>query len=92
MCNNKFYICEHCGNIVELIHDAGVPVTCCGQKMKRIEPGALEASQEKHLPVVSVDRNIVTVNIGSVEHPMSEEHRILWVCLQTDKGIQRKCL
>ena len=60
--------------------------------MKRIEPSVVEASQEKHLPVVSVSRNTVTVNVGSVEHPMTEEHSILWVCLQTDKGIQRKCL
>ena len=92
MCNNKFYVCEHCGNLVELIHDAGVSITCCGQKMKTLEPGMIEASQEKHLPVVSVVGNTVMVNVGSVEHPMSEEHRILWVCLQTDKGIQRKYL
>ena len=60
--------------------------------MNRIEPSVVEASQEKHLPVVSVFGNTVTVNVGSVEHPMTEEHSILWVCLQTDKGIQRKCL
>ncbi len=92
MCNNDFYFCEHCGNLIEKIHDAGVPVMCCGQKMKRIEPGVVEASREKHLPVVSVDGSNVTVNVGSVEHPMLEEHRILWVCLQTDKGIHRKHL
>ena len=92
MRNNKFYICEHCGNLVELIYDAGVSITCCGQKMKRLEPGITEASHEKHLPVISVDENTVTVNVGSVEHPMTEEHSIIWVCLQTDKGIQRKHL
>ena len=93
MCNNnEFYFCEHCGNLIEMIHDAGVSVMCCGQKMTRLEPATVEASKEKHLPVVSVDGNTVTVNVGSVEHPMSEEHHILWVCLRTDKGIQRKCL
>jgi superoxide reductase len=92
MCKNKFYVCEHCGNLVELIHDAGVPITCCSQKMKLLEPGAVDASREKHLPVISVDKNTVTVNVGSVEHPMTEEHGIRWVCLQTDRGIQRKCL
>lgn len=92
MCNNKFYICEHCGNLVELIHDAGVSITCCAQKMKQLEPGVIEASREKHIPVISTDKNTVTVNVGSVEHPMTEEHSILWVCLQTDKGTQRKCL
>ena len=76
MCNNnEFYFCEHCGNLIDMIHNAGVSVLCCGQKMKRIEPGALEASQEKHLPVVSVSGNTVTVNVGSVEHPMTEEQK-----------------
>ena len=92
MCNNKFYICEHCGNIIELIHDAGVSISCCGQKMKKLEPGVVEASREKHLPVISIDESTVRVNVGSVEHPMTEEHSILWVYLQTDKGIQRKPL
>ena len=66
MCNNEFYFCEHCGNLIEMIQDAGVPVMCCGRKMKRILPGTVEASREKHLPVASVDVNIVTVNVGSV--------------------------
>ena len=93
MCNNnEYYLCEHCGNLIEKIHDAGVSVVCCGQKMKRLDPSIMDASKEKHIPIVSVDGNIVTVNVGSVEHPMLDEHHIIWVCLQTDKGIQRKCL
>jgi len=52
----------------------------------------VEASHEKHIPVVNIDGNIITVKIGSVEHPMVEEHSILWVYLQTDRGGQRKCL
>ena len=93
MCdNNKFYICEHCGNLIGMIHDAGVPMMCCGQKLTKLEPGVVEASHEKHIPVVTVEDNIVTVTIGSVEHPMVEEHHIVWVYLQTDRGGQRKCL
>lgn len=93
MCdNNRFFICEHCGNVVGMIHNAGVPIMCCGQKMKELEPGTVEASREKHIPVVSVDGKTVTVNVGSVEHPMASEHSILWVYLQTDRGGQRKCL
>ena len=92
MCENRFYICEHCGNIVGLVHDAGVPLVCCGQKMTLLEPGTVEASAEKHIPVVTVEGNIVKVAIGSVAHPMTEEHSILWVYLQTDRGGQRKCL
>ena len=92
MCENKFYICEHCGNIVGMIHSAGVPLMCCGQKMTKLEAGVVEASHEKHIPVVTVEGNTVRVNVGSVTHPMSEEHHIAWVYLQTNRGGQRKCL
>jgi superoxide reductase len=92
MSNQKFYICEHCGNLIGMIHDAGVPMMCCGKKMTKLEPGVVEASHEKHIPVVRVEGNNVYVEIGSVEHPMIEAHSILWVYLQTDKGGQRKNL
>ena len=92
MCETRFYVCEHCGNIVGLVNNAGVPLVCCGQKMKMLEPGTVEASEEKHLPVITVENGIVKVSIGSVAHPMTEEHSILWVYLQTDRGGQRKCL
>ena len=88
----KFFVCEHCGNLVGVINDAGVPMMCCGQKMTQLIPGTVEASVEKHLPVVTVDSDKVKVEIGSVAHPMAEEHSILWVYLQTDKGGQRKNL
>ena len=88
----KFFICEHCGNLIGVINDAGVPMMCCGQKMTQLIPGTVEASVEKHLPVVTVDGDKVKVEVGSVAHPMSEEHSILWVYLQTDKGGQRKNL
>ena len=90
--NNRFYICEHCGNLIGMINDAGVPVMCCGQKMTELKPGTVEASHEKHIPVVTVEENTVKVEIGSVAHPMVEEHSILWVYLQTDRGGQRKNL
>ena len=92
MSNTKFYICEKCGNLVEKIEDSGVPMMCCGQKMTAIEAGVVEASREKHIPVATVEGNSVRVSVGSVEHPMSEEHSILWVELKTDRGVQRKNL
>lgn len=92
MCENKFYVCEHCGNLIGMINDAGVPMMCCGQKMTKLEAGTVEASLEKHVPVVQVMDNVVNVKIGSVDHPMISEHSILWVYLQTDRGGQRKCL
>ena len=90
--NNKFYICEKCGNLVGMINNSGVTPHCCGQKMTVLEAGTVEASREKHIPVVEVNGNTVTVTVGSVEHPMVEEHSILWVYLETDKGGQRKAL
>ena len=92
MKENKFFICEHCGNIIGMIHNAGVPVVCCGQKMTQLIPGTVDASKEKHIPVATVEGNVVKVEIGSVAHPMTEEHHIAWVYLQTDKGGQRKNL
>lgn len=65
---------------------------CCGQKMMPLEPGTVEASTEKHIPVVTVEGHTVRVEVGSVPHPMTGEHSIQWVYLQTDKGGQRKCL
>ena len=92
MKEQKFYICEHCGNIVAKVQDAGVPLFCCGEKMKELVPGTVEASAEKHIPVVSVEGNLVKVDVGSVAHPMLEEHFIQWVYLQTNVGGQRKNL
>ena len=93
MCNkSKFYICEKCGNLVGMINESGVPMVCCGQKMTRLDAGVVEASREKHIPVAEIIGDTVKVTVGSVEHPMSEEHSILWVYLETDKGGQRKCL
>jgi len=88
----KFYRCEHCGNIIAMVKDAGVPVVCCGQKMTELVPNTEEAAQEKHVPVYEQKGNILEVTVGSVEHPMAEEHHIEWIALQTDKGNQRKVL
>ena len=88
----KFYICRHCGNLIGLIHDAGVPMMCCGQKMEALVPNTTEAAGEKHLPFVNLENGSVYVRVGETTHPMTEEHSILWVYLQTDKGGQRKCL
>lgn len=86
----RFYICRHCGNIIAFIKNTGVPVMCCGQKMEEIVPRSVDASQEKHVPVYTVENNTVSVKIGSVPHPMTEEHYIEWVSLQTRLGNQRK--
>ena len=92
MLNTKFYICPHCGNIVEMVHDAGVKPFCCGQKMNELIPNTVDASGEKHIPAVKVGEGVVEVNVGSVDHPMVDVHWIEWVQLVTDKGSYRKWL
>ncbi len=84
----KFYKCEHCGNIALKVVDAGVPMVCCGEKMTELVAGSVDAAVEKHVPAVIVDGNKVSVVVGSVEHPMTEEHLIQFICLVTEKGYQ----
>lgn len=88
----KFFICEHCGNIITMVKDAGVPVMCCGQKMKEIVPGTTDAAVEKHVPVYTVEGSLVKVQVGSAAHPMMPEHYIAWIALQTKQGNQLKAL
>ena len=88
----KFYLCEHCGNIIAFVKSSGVPVMCCGQKMTELVPGTTDASLEKHVPVISVDGCTVTVKVGAAEHPMLPEHFIEWIALETRQGNQRKPL
>jgi superoxide reductase len=91
-CETRFYVCKHCGNIIGMILSSGAPVSCCGEEMSELVANTVDASREKHVPVVAVEGNTVTVKIGSVAHPMLAEHYIMWVYLQTAKGGQRKCL
>ena len=79
----KFYICEHCGNLVTTIHNAGVPLVCCGEKMKELLPNTVEASGEKHLPVAELSGSTLTVTVGAVEHPM-------WMCTTSSGSLWRR--
>ena len=88
----KIYVCEHCGNMVEMVKDAGVPVMCCGQKMTELVPGTSDGAVEKHVPVVTVEGNVVRVVVGEVEHPMVDAHFIEWIAIETTSGMQRKTL
>lgn len=88
----KFYRCSVCGNIIAKVKDTGVPVMCCGKKMEEMIPGTSDGAAEKHVPVYTVEGNLVTVKVGEVEHPMVDNHYIEWVSLQTKQGNQRKFL
>ena len=70
----KFFVCEKCGNFVEMVKESGAPMMCCGEKMKELVPGTSDGAVEKHVPVVNVEGNKVTVNVGSAEHPMVDAH------------------
>ncbi len=85
----KFYQCSHCKNIIVYALNKGVPVVCCGEKMKELVPGAVDAAKEKHVPVAVREGSLVKVAVGSVAHPMSEEHHIAFIVLETNKGFQK---
>ena len=88
----RFFVCETCGNIIAMVKPSGVPVMCCGKRMREIEANTTDASAEKHVPVWSKEGNLVKVQVGSVAHPMIPAHYIEWVSLQTKAGNQRKAL
>lgn len=88
----KFYLCIHCKNLVAMVKDSGVNPVCCGEKMQLLGPGTVDASVEKHTPAVTVEDNLVKVAVGSVAHPMVEEHYIEWIYLEICCGGQIKYL
>lgn len=88
----KFYRCSHCGQIVAVVKDTDLPITCCGSPMQEISPCVGDGAIEKHVPVFTVKDNIVDVCVGSIEHPMQPEHYIEWIALETKNGNQRKAL
>ena len=88
----KFFRCQICGKIIAIVNDRDVPTFCCGQEMVELVPNTQDGAREKHLPVVKIDGNIVTVEVGEVEHPMLDAHYIEWIAIQTDRGNQRKQL
>lgn len=93
MSKPKFLACDQCKTIVQVFCEAdGAHYSCCGQQMKELTPNTSEGATEKHLPVVEKNGNRVCVKVGSVFHPMTEEHSIGWVYLETEKGGQRVCL
>ena len=91
-CNHRFFRCEHCGNMVGLIDNKGVPLVCCGTPMTELVPNTVDASQEKHVPQVTKTETGISVQVGSVLHPMEEAHHITFIFVETENGGQRKCL
>ena len=100
----NFYRCNTCGNLIEIIDASGVVPVCCGHSMDRLIPSTIENAMEKHLPLCpnisglcisgadTSDCCKLTVKVGQITHPMTEEHYIQWILLQTNQGIYRKML
>lgn len=86
----KFYKCNTCGNVITKIVDSKVPVVCCGKPMTELVPNTVDAATEKHVPVVTwLDDKRIKVEVGSVAHPMLEEHHISFIYVETlDGGIR----
>jgi len=78
----QIYKCEVCGNIVEVLHSGAGELVCCGQPMKLMSENTVDAAQEKHVPVIEGKK----VKVGSVEHPMAEEHYIGWIEATSESG------
>lgn len=88
----QVYKCEICGNIVEVLHKGAGTLVCCNKPMTLREENTVDASKEKHVPVVELVDGGVLVKVGSVEHPMEEKHYIEWIEVHTKDKVYRKYL
>ena len=86
----KVFKCTKCGNMISYLNKDACDVKCCGETMVEVVPNTTDAAGEKHVPVIEINGNIVTVKVGSVEHPMMDAHYIQWIVLETEQGRQRK--
>ena len=88
----QVYRCEICGNIVEVLHEGKGELVCCGEPMKLLVEGAVDAAKEKHVPVVEKTAGGVKVKVGSAAHPMEEKHYIEWIEVIADGKAYRQFL
>ena len=85
----KFYVCPICKNVVELVVDHHVPVVCCGTKMNLLDPNTENAAVEKHMPVATIENDVLTVSVGEVTHPMLEKHSIKFISVKAGNNVLR---
>lgn len=79
------YKCQVCGNIVLVMHGGKGQLVCCGKPMELQNPNTVDAALEKHVPVIEKEGDVYKVKVGSVPHPMTEEHYIEWIELHADE-------
>lgn len=89
---NQVYRCNICGNIVDVLHAGVGKLVCCGQEMQLLEERSTDSGSEKHVPIVEKTDNGVKVKVGSIPHPMEENHFIEWIEITADGRIYRKML
>lgn len=89
---SEIYKCSVCGNTVEIVHEGPGQLVCCGQPMNRLTENTVDASREKHLPVIEKVSGGYKVSIGSIPHPMEEKHYIEWIELTADGKVYRQFL
>jgi len=88
----EVYKCEVCGNMVEVLHGGAGQLVCCGKPMKLLVENTTDAAKEKHVPVIEKLDDGFLVKVGSVAHPMLEEHFIEWIELLVDGRVCRAWL
>lgn len=88
----QVYKCNVCGNIVEVLHTGIGQLVCCNQPMTLMVENTVDASREKHVPVVEKAGDQVTVKVGSAAHPMEEKHYIQWIEVIADGQTFRQYL
>ena len=85
----KIYKCPHCGNTAVLLDEKGPKLHCCGEEMQLLEAGVTDGAVEKHVPFVKrKEGGKVKIRVGEVDHPMTTEHHISWILLETQLGFQ----
>jgi superoxide reductase len=84
--NLEVYKCNVCGNIVAVLHSSVGTLVCCGQPMQLLKENTVDASREKHVPVIEKVRGGVKVKVGSVPHPMEQAHYIEWIEVVSKSG------
>ena len=88
----EIYKCQKCGIIVEVLHDGAGELVCCGQPMVKLTVNTVDASKEKHVPVIEKLPDGFKVKIGSIPHPMEEKHYIEWIEILADGRVYRQFL
>ncbi len=88
----QVYKCMSCGNIVEVVHASNGQLVCCGQPMMLLSENTMDAAEEKHVPVIEAVDGGIKVKVGSVAHPMEEEHFIEFIEVEHESKVYRQFL